>query len=60
MVLLARDTEVSHSEYDWDLSKWAPLVQESRRNRRNHHNERGHWNGWNPSTESTLYPLYPT
>ena len=27
-MLLARDTEVSHSEYDWDLSKWAPLVQE--------------------------------
>lgn len=28
VVLLARDTEVSHSEYDWDMSKWAPLVQE--------------------------------
>uniref|UniRef100_A0A7S2DKE2 Upf1 domain-containing protein n=2 Tax=Haptolina brevifila TaxID=156173 RepID=A0A7S2DKE2_9EUKA len=28
VVLLARDTEVSHTEYDWDLSKWAPLVQE--------------------------------
>lgn len=27
VVLLARDTEVSRSEYDWDLSKWAPLVQ---------------------------------
>ena len=51
VVLLARDTEVSHSEYDWDLSKWAPLVQESRpnqRNCRNHHKERGRWNRWNP------------
>ena len=28
MVLLARDTEVNRAEYDWDLSKWAPLVQE--------------------------------
>lgn len=28
VVLLARDTEVSHAEYDWDLTKWAPLVQE--------------------------------
>ena len=28
VVLLARDTEVNHTEYDWDLSKWAPLVQE--------------------------------
>ena len=28
VVLLARDTEVTHTEYDWDLSKWAPLVQE--------------------------------
>ena len=28
VVLLARDTEVNHNEYDWDLSKWAPLVQE--------------------------------
>ena len=27
-MLLARDTEVHSSEYDWDLSKWAPLVQE--------------------------------
>lgn len=27
-MLLARDTEVNHAEYDWDLSKWAPLVQE--------------------------------
>lgn len=28
VVLLARDTEVNHTEYDWDLSKWAPLIQE--------------------------------
>lgn len=28
VVLLARDTEVHSSEYDWDLTKWAPLVQE--------------------------------
>ena len=27
-MLLARDTEVHSSEYDWDLTKWAPLVQE--------------------------------
>ena len=28
VVLLARDTEVNHTEYDGDLSKWAPLIQE--------------------------------
>uniref|UniRef100_A0A7S0NU20 Upf1 domain-containing protein n=1 Tax=Calcidiscus leptoporus TaxID=127549 RepID=A0A7S0NU20_9EUKA len=28
VVLLARDVEVHNTEYDWDLSKWAPLVQE--------------------------------
>ena len=28
VVLLARDTDVNHAEYDWDLSKWQPLVQE--------------------------------
>ena len=28
VVLLARDVEVPRDEYDWDLSKWSPLVQE--------------------------------
>ena len=28
VVLLARDVDVNHAQYDWDLSKWAPLVQE--------------------------------
>jgi len=28
VVLLARDVEVHNTEYDWDLAKWAPLVQE--------------------------------
>ena len=28
VVLLQRDIEVPESEYDWDTSKWAPLVQE--------------------------------
>ena len=28
MVLLARGVEVHNTEYDWDLTKWAPLVQE--------------------------------
>jgi regulator of nonsense transcripts 1 len=28
VVLLARDVDVTNTEYDWDLSKWAPLVQE--------------------------------
>jgi hypothetical protein len=28
VVLLARDVDISHEEYDWDLTKWAPLVQE--------------------------------
>ena len=28
VVLLARDVDVSQTEYDWDLSRWAPLVQE--------------------------------
>ena len=29
VVLLARDVDLSQTEYDWDLSRWAPLVQES-------------------------------
>ena len=28
VVLLARDVDVANTEYDWDLTKWAPLVQE--------------------------------
>ena len=28
VVLLARDADAQASEHDWDLSKWAPLVQE--------------------------------
>ena len=28
VVLLARDTDLNHTEYDWDQSKWAPLIQE--------------------------------
>ena len=28
VVLLARDVGVEKTEYDWDLSKWQPLVQE--------------------------------
>ncbi len=27
VVLLGRDVDVNATEYDWDLSKWAPLVQ---------------------------------